>query len=85
MMQPFNILGQNKDFFFATYNMGALVGVFFLLALADLALKGWAMWRAARMDKNIWFITLLVVNSFGILPVIFLLMTNDEYKKKYRK
>ncbi len=51
------------------------------LAILDLVLKGWALWRAARMGKDIWFIALLVVNSLGILPIIFLLMTKDKYKK----
>lgn len=51
------------------------------LAILDLALRGWALWRAARMNKQVWFIVLLIVNSFGILPGIFLLLTNEEYRK----
>lgn len=50
------------------------------LAIADLALKGWGMWRAAKMNKTIWFIALLIVNSMGVLPIIFLLMTKKEYR-----
>lgn len=52
------------------------------LAIIDLALKGWGMWRAAKMNKNIWFIALLLVNSMGILPAIFLLITKREYEKR---
>ncbi|MBT6730564.1 hypothetical protein HN682_07065 [Candidatus Peregrinibacteria bacterium] len=52
------------------------------LSLVDAALKGWALWRAARMGKIYWYIPLLLVNSIGIFPAIFLLMTNSEYKKK---
>lgn len=52
------------------------------LAIADLALKGWAMWRAAKMNMKIWFIALLLVNSLGIVPAIFLLVTKDEYAKR---
>lgn len=52
------------------------------LVLLDVGLKGWAMWRAARMEKNIWFIALLIVNSLGILPAIFLLLTKEEYAKR---
>lgn len=55
-----------------------------LLAFLDLALKGWALWRAARMGKDIWFIALLLVNSLGILPIIFLLITKEEYGKMKR-
>lgn len=49
------------------------------LAILDITLKAWSLWRAARMSKQIWFIALIVVNSLGILPVIFLLLTKDEY------
>ena len=52
------------------------------LAILDIALKGWGMWRAARMGKTGWFVALLVINSLGILPAIFLMLTNEEYEKK---
>jgi len=51
------------------------------LVFLDIALKGWGMWRAARMHKTAWFIALLFINSVGILPAIFLVITNDEYIK----
>ncbi len=69
---------QNQALFLE--QLGPLLWVLIPLALFDLALKAWGMWRAARMNKNIWFIALLLVNSFGVLPGIFLLMTNSEYK-----
>jgi hypothetical protein len=59
---------------------GPVIGVLISLAIFDLALKGWALWRAARMQKNIWFIALLVVNSIGILPIAFLIITSREYE-----
>lgn len=55
------------------------------LIFLDVALKGWGMWRAARMGKTIWFIVLFFVNSLGILPAIFLLFTDEEYTKKNMK
>ena len=60
-------------------NMGNMIGIFIALILADLCLKGWSMWRAARMEKKYWFIALLIVNSVGILPAVFLLITKNEY------
>lgn len=79
---------QNADgirYMMGGYAMPGAIGLVAVLAIADLALKGWAMWRAARMDKQWWFVALLVFNTIGILPVIFLLLTNEEYKKKVRK
>lgn len=81
MMDAFSILQQNSDFVMGAYNMSALMGGMFLLVLLDTGLKGWAMWRAARMEKKSWFIALLVINSMGTLPAIFLLMTREEYNR----
>jgi len=69
----------------AAGRLGPLLGIIIVLALFDAAMKGWGMWRAARMSKNIWFIALLIVNSLGILPIIFLLVTKKEYAKMEKK
>ena len=82
MMNDLSILRQNIPFLTGAYGgLNGIMGVFLVLAIVDLVLKGWALWRAARMSKQWWFIALLIVNSVGILPVIFLLMTNTEYAK----
>lgn len=66
----------------------AIFGPFFFLFLilipVVIFLKAWSLWRAARMSKTGWFIALMILNTMGILPVIFLLMTKDEYNKKHR-
>jgi len=82
MMDSFEILGQNKEFMMNAFNVSSFMSVFVLLALLELVLKGWALWRAARMSKQGWFIALLIINSAGILPAIFLLVTNSEYERK---
>ncbi len=58
------------------------VGMLLPLVLIDVGLKGWGMWRAARMGKPVWFVALLIVNSLGILPGVFLLLTREEYEKR---
>ncbi len=59
--------------------------ILFIVALiaVDIVLKGWGMWRAARLGKSVWFVVLLLVNFAGILPLVFLIMTNAEYNKKF--
>ena len=76
-----SVLRQNYPFLTSTYGLNGLMGVFLALMVVDLILKGWAMWRAARMSKQWWFIALLIVNSVGILPAIFLIFTNEEYAR----
>ncbi len=49
------------------------------LVALDIVLKGFALWRSARNRQSVWFIALLLVNSVGILPAIYLL-TNKEKK-----
>lgn len=36
-----------------------------------MAWKGLALWRAARSGAKIWFIVLLLVNTVGILDIIY--------------
>lgn len=48
------------------------------LALAgiwELIWKGLALWRAARRQQLGWFVALLIFNTLGILPIIYLLLT----------
>ena len=85
MMNDLSILWQNKDFVAQAYGLNGALGLLFVLGIVDLILKGWALWRAARMNKQWWFIALLVVNSMGIFPAIFLIFTNDLYAKTLKK
>ena len=49
---------------------GALI---IIVVVFDLVLKGLALWRSARNGQNVWFIFLLILNTVGILPIIYLL------------
>ncbi len=42
--------------------------------------KGIALWRAARNGHLIWFIAMIVVNSVGILPIIYILVFSKRKK-----
>lgn len=46
--------------------------VLLLLVAWDLAWRGIALWTAAHRKEKGWFIALLVVNSIGVLPVLYL-------------
>jgi hypothetical protein len=45
-----------------------------LLAVWELAWKAISMWRAARNGHKGWFVAILVINSVGILPIVYLLI-----------
>jgi hypothetical protein len=44
-----------------------------ILAFLVLAVKGWALWDSARAQRKAWFVCLLIFNTLGILPAIYLL------------
>lgn len=34
--------------------------------------KGLALWRAAKQDQKNWFIALLILNTLGVLEIVYL-------------
>jgi hypothetical protein len=52
------------------------------LVILDLVLKGLALWHSAQRREKWWFIALLLINSLGILPAIYLLTHSVRSKKK---
>lgn len=44
----------------------------------DVVWKAIALWHAARNGQKGWFAALLVVNSMGILPIVYLRFFCDE-------
>ena len=51
----------------------AMLLVLILLAIWTISIKAFALWHAARNRQVAWFIVLLVVNSIGILELVYLL------------
>ncbi len=63
MMNPFSLLV-------------GVIGLPFLLFF--LALKGWALWQAASNKQTNWFIAILVLNTLGIIEIIYLFFYAKE-------
>ena len=47
----------------------------------NMAWKGLALWRAARNNSKPWFIVLLIVNTLGLLEILYLLIWGKRGKK----
>ena len=45
--------------------------ILIILAIWDLAWKGVSLWKASKNNSMPWFIALLVLNTIGILPIIY--------------
>lgn len=42
------------------------------LVVWSLVWKGIALWKAARNDAKIWYVVMLVVNTIGILEIVYI-------------
>lgn len=56
----------------------AQIALIILVIIWDITWKGLALWRAARNQHTGWFIAILIINSLGILPIIYLLLHKDH-------
>jgi hypothetical protein len=62
---------------------GFLVGLvilIFLVAIWDLIWKGIGMWKAGRNNQLVWFIVIFLINTIGILPIVYLLWFQKKKK-----
>jgi len=51
-----------------------------LLIIWSIIWKGIALWRAARLGSQAWFVILLIVNTFGVLEIIYLFVVTKKAK-----
>jgi methionyl-tRNA synthetase len=45
--------------------------------------KGLALWRAARNQHKYWFIALLVINTAGVLEILYLIFVDKVLMKNF--
>lgn len=49
-----------------------------LIIIWSLAWKGLALWKAAQRKEQWWFIALLVINTVGILEILYLYVFSKD-------
>jgi len=59
-----------------------LIGLVLFFVVVDAVLKLIALWQSSRRKQIAWFIVLALVNSLGILPVIYLILNRSKDKFK---
>jgi hypothetical protein len=52
------------------------------IGLWSLPWKGYALWKAARGRNNFWFIALLLINTVGILDILYIFVFSRIHKNK---
>ncbi|MFA5019729.1 MAG: DUF5652 family protein [Candidatus Pacearchaeota archaeon] len=53
--------------------LGIPIWLFLLIAVWELIWKGIALWKTGRNNQLVWFVFILILNTIGILPIVYLL------------
>lgn len=68
------------------FNFGApLLIAIFVISVWDLIWKLFAMWKAAKKNSVVWFVVLMIFNTAGILPILYIYVFSEMKKGKRRK
>lgn len=43
-----------------------------ILAIWEFIWKGIALWKASKEDQKYWFVAMLILNTVGILPILYI-------------
>lgn len=54
--------------------------VIVILAIWSLIWKGLALWKSARLGNKVWFVVFLIVNTVGILEILYLYIFSKKSK-----
>jgi len=53
-------------------SIGAVTILIAIIFIWTIVWKGLALWKSARKGSSIWFIIFLLVNTVGILPILYI-------------
>ena len=59
--------------------------LFIVLALWTIPWKGWALWKSARQNDKWWFIALLVINTVGLLEILYIFVLGKKKAVEIQK
>ncbi|NLJ81803.1 MAG: hypothetical protein GX330_01585 [Bacteroidales bacterium] len=62
-----------------------MIYILILLAIWDLVWKLIAMWKAGRNNQLAWYIAIAVLNTVGILPIVYLLINRNKTNIKSKE
>lgn len=56
--------------------------VLLLLVAWDIVWRGIALWKSAENKSKPWFVALLILNTVGVLPIVYVFFFADKKGKK---
>lgn len=54
-----------------------LLPLMIVVSLFDAVMKSIALWKSARNNHLIWFVCLLLFNTVGILPIVYIILDKN--------
>lgn len=79
MYNYFSALSYPGGFGYTSF-FGAFMLIMPLLIIWSLVWKGMALWKAARLGKKEWFVALLILNTLGILEILYIYVFSEKKK-----
>ena len=61
---------------------GTMIFGLVVISIWTLIWKGFALWHSAKNQQNGWFIAILIFNTMGLLPIIYLIWFKPRESKK---
>lgn len=55
------------------------------IVIWDMTWKAIGMWKAGRNNQKVWFIFIFVLNTAGILPIVYIFFFQKDSNKKISK
>ena len=69
-----------------TNNFNAFINqnptIFILLTIWTLVWKGLALWKSSQKRQQVWFVVLLVLNTLGVLEILYYFFFSNMKKKE---
>lgn len=63
-------------------SVNVAIAIVVIISVWSLVWKGLALWKSARKTHLVWFIVLLVVNTVGILEILYIYIFSEMRKGK---
>ena len=57
-----------------------LIPVIIVLTIWEGIWKALGLWKAGRNNQIVWFVSIFIFNTFGILPILYLLVFQKKKK-----
>lgn len=62
-------------------NSVLFITLVFVLAVWTVIWKGIALWYSARNKNKVWFVLMMVLNTAGVLPIIYIFFIRPKKKE----